>query len=151
IQHDTHLVNESKNYQRFPDWMSEHWSGLTFALPIRNLARCGAIVPSWYGYYVPDEGEETAEDGEGDRGKHYLSPIMLMEDCGVPIVPEELTRKDIYSCCSLLTRFHYHGWLHNSFASRNILISYGDHTFNPCRREREDNQKRFRLIDFGRS
>ncbi|THU93203.1 hypothetical protein K435DRAFT_670625 [Dendrothele bispora CBS 962.96] len=180
IQHDRHLANESENYQKFPSWMSEHWSGLTLAWPVRNLSRCGAIVPSWYGYYVPDE-TEIKKDEKG-RVK-YLSPIMLLEDCGVPIDYEDLTKRDKYACASLVTRFHYHGWLHNSLAPRNIVISYGDHTLYPYNRDAEveeakalmkiskeqglvpyyaldneneedymkDNQKRFRLIDFGRS
>ncbi len=52
-------------------------------------------------------------------------------------------------CASLLLRMHAEGWLHNSFFSRNLLMQYGDITQWPAFREEKD--RRFRLIDFGRS
>ena len=52
-------------------------------------------------------------------------------------------------CASLLLRMHSKGWLHNSFFSRNVLMQYGDITQWPAAREEKD--RRFRLIDFGRS
>jgi len=83
IPGDTHLAREAYNYERFPQWMSEHWSGLTYAYPVKQPTRCGAIVPSWYGYYVPEEKDDT-----------YLSPIMLIEDCGKPIDVDKLEEQD---------------------------------------------------------
>jgi hypothetical protein len=158
--------------------MSEHWSGLNLAHPCSELTTLGAITPSWYGYY------EKAESSWYE----YFSPILLLEDCGVSIENVQLDEQDRYvcllyscpfslddffdinryECAALLTRFHYHGWYHGSYAKRNIVMDYGDHTLYPEERARKvkeaeearkkrqlgqlsDNQRRFRLIDFGRS
>ena len=50
---------------------------------------------------------------------------------------------------SLLLRMHAEGWLHNSFFPRNVLMQHGDITEWPAFREEKD--RRFRIIDFGRS
>lgn len=44
---------------------------------------------------------------------------------------------------------HAEGWLHNSFFPRNVLMQYGDITEWPVFQEKKD--RRFRIIDFGRS
>lgn len=44
---------------------------------------------------------------------------------------------------------HADGWLHESVYPRNVLMQHGDITHFPIGRKEED--RRFRLIDFGRS
>ncbi|KAG7447846.1 uncharacterized protein BT62DRAFT_966952 [Guyanagaster necrorhizus] len=141
IKGDGHLEHEARNYQKFPEHFFQHWSGYNVIEPLHAPTPALAVVPQFYGYYVPEEGE--AEDGE------YLSPILLMEDCGVPVNVDELDLDDRHECVSLLFRMHCEGWLHNSFFPRNILMQHGDMSDWPICRKKED--RRFRLIDFGRS
>ncbi|KAK7444056.1 hypothetical protein VKT23_015453 [Stygiomarasmius scandens] len=68
IQGDDHLVRESRNYQRFPKWMSEHWTGFNIAYPVHEMTKCGAIVPSWFGYYVREGWAEEEEEDEEETG-----------------------------------------------------------------------------------
>ncbi|KAK7033694.1 hypothetical protein VNI00_012694 [Paramarasmius palmivorus] len=140
IPEDAHLKREAGNYEKFPEAFGEHWSGFNLAYPLHDPTPCGAIVPAFYGFYtkVGDEGKET-----------YFSPLLLLEDCGDPIDPSELNLDDRHECSALLFRFHHHGWIHGSFYPRNILMRRGDHADYPMEKNHED--KRFRLIDFGRS
>jgi hypothetical protein len=125
---DDHLRREARNYQDFDRHMFEHH----ILPPTRDLVSLGALVPQFYGYYVPefkddeevedldddsdsddymkekDEGREgdgaienlAKSDNSGDiqeaqarpkikRG--YLSPILLLEDCGQAISPRNLS------------------------------------------------------------
>ncbi|KAK0439242.1 uncharacterized protein EV420DRAFT_1651082 [Desarmillaria tabescens] len=141
VQNDGHLEREARNYQKFPEHFFQHWSGYNVIDPLHDPTPALAVVPQFYGYYVPEEGE--AKEGE------YLSPIMLLEDCGAPVNVDELDLDDRHECASLLFRMHCEGWLHNSFFPRNILMQHGDMTDWPIFRKKED--RRFRLIDFGRS
>ncbi|KAK0447617.1 hypothetical protein EV421DRAFT_1926525, partial [Armillaria borealis] len=141
IKNDGHLEREAKNYQQFPEHFFQHWSGYNFIPPLHDPTPALAVVPQFYGYYVPEEGE--AKDGE------YLSPILLLEDCGVPVNVGELDMDDRHECVSLLFRLHCAGWLHNSFFPRNILMQHGDMRHWPACRKLEN--RRFRLVDFGRS
>ncbi|KAK0444001.1 uncharacterized protein EV420DRAFT_1649106 [Desarmillaria tabescens] len=141
VQNDGHLEREARNYQKFPEHFFQHWSGYNVIDPLHDPTPALAVVPQFYGYYVPEEGE--AKEGE------YLSPIMLLEDCGTPVNVNELDIDDRHECASLLFRMHCEGWLHNSFFPRNILMQHGDMTDWPIFRKKED--RRFRLIDFGRS
>ncbi|KAL0576599.1 hypothetical protein V5O48_005392 [Marasmius crinis-equi] len=145
---DDHLSEEGVNYQKFPQSFSEHWGGYTIVHPIPDPVPCGALVPAFYGYYVRDE-KANAQDGDGEEAKEYFSPLLLLEDCGVPINPNEMSQDDRQECIGLLSRFHYHGWVHGSFSPRNILVRKGDHEDYPPYRNEED--RRYRLIDFGRS
>lgn len=84
------------------------------------------------------------------QGQVYVSPILLLEDCGTPVVPEELNIDDRQECSSLLYRSHQAGWNHESFAARNILVQAGPLSDWPiCRIA--SGVRSFRLIDFGRS
>ncbi|KJA23330.1 hypothetical protein HYPSUDRAFT_118082, partial [Hypholoma sublateritium FD-334 SS-4] len=138
---DEHLAREARNYQKFPRHFFEHWSGYNIIPPLIDPTPALAVVPQFYGYYVPEEGE--AAEGE------YLSPILLIEDCGVPVEVDDLDLDDRNECASLLYRMHDEGWLHNSFFPRNILMQHGDISAWPVARKIED--RRFRIIDFGRS
>ncbi|PBK63526.1 hypothetical protein ARMSODRAFT_942310 [Armillaria solidipes] len=141
VKDDGHLEREARNYQQFPEHFFQHWSGYNVIPPLHDPTPALAVVPQFYGYYVPEEGE--AKDGE------YLSPILLLEDCGVPVDVDQLDLDDRHECASLLFRMHCEGWLHNSVCPRNILVQHGDMGDWPICRKQED--RRFRLIDFGRS
>jgi hypothetical protein len=142
-QHDAHLVREAKNYQSFPTHLFEHWSGYNVIPPLHDPVPVGAVAPQFYGYYIPEE-------NTGDDSSPYLSPILLLENCGIPIVPEALNKDEKQECASLLYRLHEAGWNHRSFFERNILMQLGPLSEWPLFRTQR-NVKSFRLIDFGRS
>jgi hypothetical protein len=145
IQHDCHLSREAENYQSFPSHFFEHWNGYNVIPPLHDPVPIGALCPQFYGYYTPD-GPLT----DGMSRLRYLSPILLLEQCGREIDPETLSQDDKQECASLLFRFHHAGWLHESFAERNILWQQGKPTQWPIERFISPH-KSFRLIDFGRS
>ncbi|KAK0499388.1 hypothetical protein EDD18DRAFT_1029806, partial [Armillaria luteobubalina] len=138
IKNDSHLECEAVNYQWFPEHFFQHWSRYNIIPPIHNPTPVLAVIPQFYSYYVPEDGE--AKDGE------YLSPILLLEDCGVPVNIDELDMDDQHKCTSLLLCLHCEGWLHNLFFPKNILIQHGDIHHWPVYRKWED--WCFCLIDF---
>ncbi|KAL0062106.1 hypothetical protein AAF712_011033 [Marasmius tenuissimus] len=142
---DHHLEREAKNYQLFNKSLSEHWTGLNLISPVPEPTPCGAIVPAFYGYYTRVEEWNSPWSEYG----YHFSPLLLLEDCGEPIVPRDLDLDDRYECAALLLRFHHLGWTHGSFYIRNIVVQRGDHADRPDEKNHEE--KRFRLIDFGRS
>jgi len=101
-RYDDHLGREANNYQSFPAHLFEHRKDSNVIPPLHDPVPGGAVVPQFYGYYVPEE-------NEGDK---YLSPILLLENCGVPIVVEALDEYDKHHCTSLLLRMHEAGWTH---------------------------------------
>ncbi|KAF8881986.1 hypothetical protein BD779DRAFT_1544303 [Infundibulicybe gibba] len=143
IQHDNHLAREAKNYQKFPDHFFEHWSGYNVVPPLHDPVPVAPLVPQFYGYYTPTE-KSKAE---------YLSPILLLEDCGTPVVTKQLDMDDRQECGSLILRFHDAGWIHGSVADRNVLAQPGPLSTFPIFRNLPGHPERrsFRLIDFGRS
>ena len=90
LQYDEHLRLEAYNYQRFPKHFFEHWSGYNIIRPFHQPVPLGAIVPQFYGYYKIDE----ASRGDGSDHKEYMSPILLLEKCGTPIMFDELSIDD---------------------------------------------------------
>ncbi|KAJ3814772.1 hypothetical protein EV368DRAFT_66312 [Lentinula lateritia] len=149
VYDDNHLEKEAKCYQSFGEDFSQHWSGYTVALPIRDPTPTGAITPNFYGFYSKEE-DKTNDNEEKVIDRHsFLSPILLIEDCGQPIEVEKLSLDDRQECAALLFRLHHHGWTHGSFAHRNIVMQIGDHGDFPLMKSR--NARRFRLIDFGRA
>ncbi|KAG2030186.1 hypothetical protein BDR03DRAFT_906199 [Suillus americanus] len=143
IEHDHHLAREANNYQSFPDHFFQHWNGYNVMPPLHDPVPVGALCPQFYGYYTPDD------PTDGTSRPNYLSPILLLEYCGGEIDPDELCIDDKQECASLVFRFHHAGWLHESFAARNILWQRGKPTEWPI--QRPYSSKSFRLIDFGRS
>lgn len=123
------------------------------------------------GYYVPDlqvkeetpkkESTDSDEDMEPEPvdeqpktkiRREYLSPILLIENCGQPIDPDILSVDERQECASILYRMHRAGWTHGSFYARNIVYQPGPLTQWPTFRGLEPIRPRvFRLIDFGRS
>ena len=79
LPNDRHLATEAMNYQTFPLHFFKHWEGRTVIPPLNDPTPAGALAPQFYGFYVPEQ----------DRDE-YLSPIMLLEDCGVPVDPSML-------------------------------------------------------------
>lgn len=145
IEDDCHLAREAINYQSFPDHFYQHWNGYNVISPIQDPVPVGALCPQFYGYYTPDD----PTDNRYSRQPRYLSPILLLEHCGREIDPNELSQDDKQECASLVLRFHHAGWLHDSFAARNIVWQQGKPTEWPI--DRPHSGKSFRLIDFGRS
>lgn len=83
--HSQHLRSEAANYQVFPEHMFEHWNGYNVLQPMHEPTPCGAVVPQFYGFYVPDRDNEPIKKGE------YMSPILLLEHCGIQVDPARLT------------------------------------------------------------
>ena len=150
VQHDAHLEREARNYQSFPDHFFQHWNGYNLIRPLHGPVPVHALVPQFYGYYIPDIPASTASSDENESDKPYLSPILLLENCGIQVDPSELSKDDREECVSLLLRFNKAGWLHDSIAARNVLVQKGPPTMWPLERAITD-QLSFRLIDFGRS
>ena len=101
LEHDDHLPREARNYQTFAPHLSTHYNGYNLMPPFLDPVPCGAVVPQFYGYYVPDDrvapvvGERIAVAAAGGverdlkaKKKHdfgYRSPILLVENCGNPL------------------------------------------------------------------
>ncbi|KAJ7771673.1 hypothetical protein B0H16DRAFT_1514274 [Mycena metata] len=139
-EHDAHLAREAKVYQAFPTHLSEHWSGYNLVRPSREPVPVGAVVPQFYGYYTPAAREPNAT---------YLSPVMLLENCGTPLDLTGLSADQKKECWSLVYRLHHADWVHESVAERNIMMQTG-----PWMRGYELGTAEnisFRVIDFGRS
>ena len=156
-QYDPHLKWEAKIYQKFPEHFFQNWSGYNLVPQLCNPVPVNAIVPQFYGYYVPewDETDTVADDDYTDHdaypyGKSYQSPILLLEHCGTQLDPTALSEDEREECASLVLRFNHAGWLHESVAERNMLMQKvpASATTAQCmstpRRELS-----FRLIDFG--
>ncbi|KAL1723131.1 hypothetical protein EV715DRAFT_191272, partial [Schizophyllum commune] len=161
-QNDDHLPHEAANYQQFPDWFFQHWSGYNVVKPLLDPTPCGALVPNFYGYYVPESPEapsvpgysSTAEDPKLPYSPEpaYLSPILLLEHCGVPIEPEKLSIDDKQEAAALFLLLSSAGWVQNSIAARNVLVQAGPLSDWPLMRITNMPPKSsFRLIDFGRA
>lgn len=89
---DLHLPRERANYESFPGHWYERWTGLNLVPPLHDPVPCGPVVPQYYGYYVPGS---SGDGGVGETmGEDYLSPIMLLEDCGKQVVIKELNKAD---------------------------------------------------------
>ncbi|KAI0079856.1 hypothetical protein K474DRAFT_1616965 [Panus rudis PR-1116 ss-1] len=160
------LKHEARIYDSFPEYMSEEYCGYHIVSPwVKSPTPSTPVVPKFYGYYVPVEKERKAPTGEESSSKEdgddamdvdeesdawkRPSPILLIEDCGVPIDPKKLDvdeRSEIYS---FLIRLHVEDYLHNSFYLRNILMQPGPLTRQPSHRSLSTPS--FRLIDFGRT
>lgn len=94
---DSHLENEADNYQRFPNHFFEHWSGYNLISPLHDPVPVGAVVPQFYGYYKPDlESKTDLESKRPPESDDYLSPILLLEDCGKQVDVNELSTDDRY-------------------------------------------------------
>ncbi|KDQ58457.1 hypothetical protein JAAARDRAFT_193028 [Jaapia argillacea MUCL 33604] len=169
------LDNEAKIYNQFPKHMMEDWCGYNLVTPSMYPTPVCPVVPKFYGYWVPAEEDEDSDVRRGKRKaepKVERRPILLMEQCGVPITPETLTKDEKYvmafgplclacqvspltpayvrsECMSLLLRLHLEDVVHGSIYLRNICIQPGPLTAHPLLRTTKTPS--FRIIDFGRS
>ncbi|KAJ7118708.1 hypothetical protein C8R44DRAFT_789049 [Mycena epipterygia] len=141
IEDDAHLAREATVYQALPAHLAEHWSGYNLVRPSHNPVPVRAVVPQFYGYYAP----VPAPDPEAA----YLSPVMLLENCGVPLEARVLSADERAECWSLVYRLHHAGWAHGSVAARNIVVQPGPMT--APQGWLRGPELSFRVIDFGRS
>ncbi|KAJ3523756.1 hypothetical protein NMY22_g11302 [Coprinellus aureogranulatus] len=80
LEKDAHLEREAKNYQEFPKHFFEHWSGYNILPPLHDPVPVGALVPQFYGYYVPD-GDVPVRVWDRDKdGKVELTKEPAKED-----------------------------------------------------------------------
>ncbi|KAJ6602796.1 hypothetical protein DFH09DRAFT_900011, partial [Mycena vulgaris] len=160
------LLNEGRIYGAFPKQLMEDWCGLNLVAPITHPVPVHAVVPKFYGYYVPvredGSGDDTADHDKEDEAAgllHFMrstsykdwqrmSPILLLEECGSPIMPAKFTDDARSECYSLALRLHYAEFTQGSFYIRNILMQPGPLTVAPSARSARTPS--FRIIDFGR-
>ncbi|KAL1743706.1 hypothetical protein HDZ31DRAFT_64780 [Schizophyllum fasciatum] len=140
IEGDQHLAHEARIYAKFPASLAQHREGTKEYKQLTCPVPLGAIVPQFYGYYVPNE---ESEDGE------YLSPILLVEACGTPVEGKSLTHLEEQTTASLFLRLQDAGFVQNSEYPRNVLMQAGPLSRPP--KERRVYTPSFRLIDFGRA
>ncbi|KAI9787835.1 MAG: hypothetical protein M1816_007402 [Peltula sp. TS41687] len=140
LEKEAHVFNKlSSDEHRH---MQQEWCGLNTAPPqwsLFSLVPVGPVVPKFYGYYIPEQGVDDDKN---------LSPILLMEDCGLPVQAEELSHAGRLEVLSLFFRLHNAGFVHNSPYVRNMLVQPGPLTRSPS--QRSIRTPSFRLIDFGR-
>ncbi|KII95555.1 hypothetical protein PLICRDRAFT_170195 [Plicaturopsis crispa FD-325 SS-3] len=146
------LENEAEIYNSMPSHLMEEWCGLNLVSPIKYPVPVGAVVPKFYGYYVPDFDEPTHDKkGKVLRSWEKSSPILLLEDCGKPISPKghKMTLDQKTECYSLFARLHYENISQQSVFTRNIVVQPGPLTRPP--HERTMKHPSYRIIDFGRA
>ncbi|TCD62471.1 hypothetical protein EIP91_006819 [Steccherinum ochraceum] len=143
---------EAGTYNEFPTHLSEEYCGVHLLSPfMRTMVPSSAIVPKFFGYYVPvyEKGDQRNEKGKLRYPWQKRSPILLMEDCGKPISAAELDRFERIDCYGLIIRLHMDHYLHGSFHERNIVVQPGPLTQPPMMRSMDTPS--FRVIDFGRT
>lgn len=87
------LDNEGEIYNSFPRHLSDEYCGLHLLTPeMTTLVPSAAIVPKFFGYYIPIEGKDTPDTPLWKR----RSPILLIEDCGRPISTSEMCHEERY-------------------------------------------------------
>ncbi|KAJ6484374.1 hypothetical protein C8R47DRAFT_980917 [Mycena vitilis] len=140
------LENEAQTYAAFPEHLSEDWSGFnSIGEAVSSYANgrlpATAVVPKFYGYFAPYEQPETVQG--------HARPILLLEDCGLPIEPRNLQTQDRNICFTFLHSLYRAGFIQNSFYERNIVVQPGPLTHPPYKRSYAT--RSFRLLDFGRA
>lgn len=135
------LHTEADIYNKFPKHLMEDWSGFNLVAPHKWPVPADAIVPKFYGYYVPVKSRQTLS-------QRSLSPILLVEECGVPIDPRKLSIDERSQCYTHMLRLHYADFIQNSGYVRNIMVQPGPLHRPPS--ERSIKTPSFRIIDFGR-
>lgn len=131
-----HLENEAEIFNLLSEkhaHVQQDWHGKDC-----DGRELGAIIPKFYGYYKPED-DKT------------LSPILLMEDCGVRVRTDfaGLNDKEKLGIYRQFQRLNETGVIHHSVYPRNILCQPGPLSVESSRRSWEDQV--FRIIDFGRS
>ncbi|KAJ6544243.1 hypothetical protein B0H19DRAFT_1170050 [Mycena capillaripes] len=137
------LDHESRCYNSFPDHLAEEFCGYALVPEVKYPVPVGAILPKFFGYYVPDH------PGYNAGNIAEPSPILLLEDCGGPIDPQNLSHDNKAECFSMFLRLHLSGFLQKSPFKKNILVQPGPLTVPPEKRSLDSPS--FRVIDFGRA
>ncbi|KAI0761350.1 hypothetical protein BD413DRAFT_666078 [Trametes elegans] len=118
----------------------------------------GPVVPRFYGLYVPVDakgrvlsGRHAECDGyvHADCAVEWPSPILLMEDCGVPVDLARMPKAHRQECWSLVDRMHQAGVTHGSAHPRNVLVQPGP--LSAPRPERTLATPSFRIASLGRA
>ncbi|KAI9060027.1 hypothetical protein FKP32DRAFT_1578835 [Trametes sanguinea] len=149
------LRNEGRVYNLFPKHIQQEYCGYNIVPQCRFPVPATAIVPKFYGYYVPVDEDGNMQDRHHDNCDEtdpcrvdWPSPILLMEECGNPVEPDTFTIDQRTECFSLIQRLHHMDLTQGSFYVRNIMIQPGPLTAPPA--ERSYDTPSFRIIDFGR-
>ncbi|KAH9903246.1 hypothetical protein C8Q73DRAFT_751029 [Cubamyces lactineus] len=156
------LHNEARAYSAFPEHAQHEYCGYNIIPPCYFPVPVVPIAPKFYGFYLPvdkdgkfvdelalHEKEHRRYSG-GESGRvPWISPILLMEECGEPVKPHKFTMDQRTECFSLILRLHELGITQNSFYVRNILIQPGPLSMPPSMRSFKTPS--FRIIDFGRA
>ncbi|KAJ7165585.1 hypothetical protein C8R43DRAFT_878460 [Mycena crocata] len=137
------LRHEAAIYDSFPKYLAQEFCGYALVPEIKYPVPVGAVVPKFFGYYVPDHtGYDTSNTAQP-------SPILLMGECGSPVDPPNLSHDDKAECFSVFLRLHLAGFLQKSAFKKNILVQPGPLTVPPSKRSLKSPS--FRVIDFGRA
>ncbi|KAJ7476960.1 hypothetical protein B0H11DRAFT_2031403 [Mycena galericulata] len=137
------LHHEAAAYDAFPEHLAQEFCGYALVPGLKYPVPVGAVVPKFFGFYVP-------EDSGYDAGNiTEPSPILLLEECGNPIDPHNLSHDNKAECFSLFLRLHLSGFLQKSAFKKNILLQPGPLTVPPANRTLQTPS--FRIIDFGRA
>ncbi|KAJ7123191.1 hypothetical protein C8R44DRAFT_582115, partial [Mycena epipterygia] len=136
------LHHEAAVYNAFPEHLAQEFSGYALVPGVKYPVPVGAIVPKFFGYYIPEHaGYDVGNTAEP-------SPILLLEECGSPIEPQNLSHDNKAECFSMFLRLHLSGFLQKSAFKKNILVQPGPLIVPPHERSLESPS--FRIIDFGR-
>ena len=119
-EHRQFLHNEAKIFGSFPRHFSEEWCGYNMVSPLSWPVPVGPVVPKFYGYYLPTGAQ-----------RDKLSPILLMEECGTPTRPGQLTQEQKWviifpSHQGMLTLIHHAG--PNATLCTSVFIRKGTST-----------------------
>ncbi|KAI0366532.1 hypothetical protein BV20DRAFT_1124167 [Pilatotrama ljubarskyi] len=157
----TLLHNEARAYGAFARHLQEEYCGYNIVPPCLYPVPVGPIVPKFYGFYLPvgEDGKVSWNEDEGAKHMRcdedepcrvkWVSPILLMEECGEPVRPEKFTVDQRTECFSLVLRLHMANITQGSFYVRNIMIQPGPLSHPPAARTFD--RPSFRIIDFGRA
>ncbi|KAF7331045.1 hypothetical protein MVEN_02444800 [Mycena venus] len=137
------LQHEATTYNSFPEHLAQEFSGYALVPGIKYPVPVGAVVPKFFGYYIP---ENSGYDADNIAEP---SPILLLEECGEPIDPQSLLHDNKAECFSMFLRLHLSGVLQKSAFKKNILVQPGPLTVPP--QTRSMHSPSFRVIDFGRA
>ncbi|EPT03271.1 hypothetical protein FOMPIDRAFT_1116483 [Fomitopsis schrenkii] len=150
------LRHEASIFNLLPRHLQEEYCGYNLVSPIRHPVPVRAVVPKFFGYYVPLAADGTWRDDTYESHREDdttsvegLSPILLMEECGDPVAPHKFSIDDRSECYSLVCRLQLAGFLQGSMYVRNILWQPGPLSKPPQERSRKTPS--FRIIDFGRA
>ncbi|KAJ7667086.1 hypothetical protein B0H17DRAFT_258578 [Mycena rosella] len=137
------LDHEAATYGAFPEHLAHEFCGYMLVPGIKFPVPVGAVVPKFFGYYVPEHaGYDACNTAEP-------SPILLLEECGSPIEPQHLSHDNKAECFSMFLRLHLSGFLQQSAFKANVVVQPGPLTVSPQKRSLE--LPSFRIIDFGRA